>query len=141
VTIGCDGVLYGATQYGGASFAGAVFSLAPPKSPGGGWTEAVLYSFSYSDGDNPNALAIGPAGVLYSTTANGGAYYYGTVFSLTPPESAGGAWTETVIHSFDGSDGAGPVGGLAVAGPVLYGSTPGGGASNDGTVFALRYGR
>lgn len=140
VTIGKDGVLYGATQYGGDSFSGVVFSLTPPGPHGGAWTETVIYSFSGgSDGGNPvGAIAIGPKGVLFSTAANGGAFYYGTVFALTPPESAGGAWTETVIHSFDGSDGAGPVGGLAMAGQLLYGSTPGGGASNDGTVFVLQ---
>jgi|HubBroStandDraft_1064217.scaffolds.fasta_scaffold04000_5 hypothetical protein len=50
----------------------------------------------------------------------------GTVFALTPPASAGGAWTETVIHSFagSGSDGADPTAGLAIgAGGVLYGTT------------------
>ncbi len=144
VTIGCDGVLYGATQYGGASFAGAVFSLAPPKSPGGEWTEAVLYSFSYSDGANPSSpLAIGPAGVLYSTTAGGGAFYSGTAFSLAPPASPGGLWTETVLHSFDGTNGSNVVGGLAIApgspkkGLVLYGVTAAGGASGLGTVFKV----
>ena len=42
-------VLYGTTNYGGTTSCylgcGTVFSLTPPASPGGSWTEAVLYSF------------------------------------------------------------------------------------------------
>jgi uncharacterized repeat protein (TIGR03803 family) len=149
LTIGSGGALYGTTQYGGSSFNGTVFSLTPPKWHGGAWTEAVLHSFTGTDGDgyNPSGvLLVGPNGVLYGTTAGGGDYYSGTVFSLAPPTSKGGLWTETVLHSFDGTDGDNAVGGLAIGqglgeGLVLYGTTGGGGASNQGTVFDLRCGR
>jgi uncharacterized repeat protein (TIGR03803 family) len=47
-------------------------------------------------------LVIGPGGTLYGTSYYGGTAGYGTVFSLTPPAAAGGAWTETVLYSFQG---------------------------------------
>ncbi len=53
----------------------------------------------------------------------------GTVFSLTPPSSMGGPWTETVLHAFTGSfaggsDGSYPLGGLTVGkNGILYGTT------------------
>jgi uncharacterized repeat protein (TIGR03803 family) len=154
VAFGDGGILYGTTEFGGASRAGTVFSLTPPAVPGGAWTETVLYSFAGgSDGQSPVAgVAIGPGGVLYGTTfqggirnatcaANGGC---GTVFSLTPPASGSGAWTKATIHSFTGgSDGYGPYAGVSVAeGGTLFGTTEFGGscsssAAGCGTVFAL----
>jgi hypothetical protein len=43
-----------------------------------------------------------------------------------------------LLHSFDGSDGANPVGAVAIGpGHVLYGTASAGGASNFGTVYRL----
>jgi len=153
VVFGKGGVLYGATEFGGAAGAGTVFSLTPPAFPGGVWTEAVLYSFAGgSDGQSPVAgVAIGPGGLLYGTTMQGGisnstcAFNLGcgTVFSLTPPASGRGAWTKTTLHSFTGSDGYVPYGGVFVAeSGTLFGTTEFGGscsssAAGCGTVFAL----
>jgi len=138
VVIGSGGVLYGTTYGGGTSNAGTVFSLTPPTSPGGTWTETVLYSF----GANPRGdLVIGSGGVLYGTTYGGGAAGLGTVFSLTPPASPGGAWTESVLHNFSGKsgDGAYPVAGVVIGkNGLLYGTTYFGGASGNGTVFVLK---
>jgi uncharacterized repeat protein (TIGR03803 family) len=142
VVIGKDGLLYGTTFLGGTSNLGTVFSLTPPTSPGGAWTETVLYSFTGgNDGADLSAGAvIGSGRVLYGTTSSGGTSNAGTVFSLTPPASPGGTWTETVLHSFTGGDdGDDPVGALVIGGNgVLYGTTSSGGASNAGTVFALK---
>jgi uncharacterized repeat protein (TIGR03803 family) len=105
LAISSSGVLYGTTYNGGASGDGTVFSLTPS---GGSWTEAVLYSFSGSDRENPHGgVVIGSGGVLYGTTLAGGASGDGTVFSLTPPVAPSTTWTETVLHSFAGgsSDG------------------------------------
>jgi len=144
VVIGSSGVLYGTTAYGGAYGSGTVFSLKPPKSTGGSWTETVLYNFqSGSDGATPWAgLVIGPRGGLYGTTSAGGTSNYGTVFSLTPPAAAGGRWVEIVLHSFAGgaTDGASPADGEGVVignGGVLYGTTAYGGASNQGALYSL----
>jgi uncharacterized repeat protein (TIGR03803 family) len=60
------------------------------------------------------------------------------VFELTPPATLGGAWSESILHSFTGgSDGGYPYAGLFDAAGNLYGTTGGGGATNRGTVFAL----
>jgi uncharacterized repeat protein (TIGR03803 family) len=88
---GKSGVLYGTTESGGASNAGTVFELTPPATPGGAWTENILYSFSGGiDGSQPVAALIAESGTLYGTTEAGGAAGLGTVFALTPPAIAGG---------------------------------------------------
>jgi len=139
-------VVYGATGGGGAYGLGAVFSLTPPGTPGGAWTEAVLYSFagnSYGDGAGPNSgVVMDGAGVLYGTTSSGGygecrdqvtndVVGCGTLFSVTPPASPGGAWTEAVVYSFGGAERTNPNGDLVLgSGGVLYGTTTFGGAGS-----------
>jgi uncharacterized repeat protein (TIGR03803 family) len=106
-------------------------------------TENVLYNFTFNnngaDGIDPVAsLIFDASGNLYGTTNQGGTYNDGTVFELTP--QVGGVWTETVLHSFQGTDGAGPGrnGGLIFdAAGNLYGMATGGGAYGYGTVFEL----
>jgi len=198
-------VLYGTTGAGGASAGvngtdgtGTIFSLTPPATPGGAWTENVLYSFlpeateggipnsvvlgrgpggalalygyaviggalgggvvfslTESEGawtfadiydvpestviDGPTGLTIGGDGVLYGTTAPGsGGDSAGTVYSLTPPASAGGIWTLTTLYSFGAvyQDGVGPHGVLLGSDGKLYGTTSDGG-DGFGTVYSL----
>ena len=98
--VGPGGVLYGTTPYGGSSTSdstcpasycvlggcGTVFKLTPPTAPGGTWTETILHSFSGQNGDGATPLAgltLSAAGVLYGTTAGGGAGA-GTVFAVKP---------------------------------------------------------
>ncbi len=79
-------------------------------------------------------------GALYGTTQNGGGSAgSGTVFQLAPPATSGGAWTETVLHSFTGQngDGAKPVAALVMSAGVLYGTTSKGGTAGKGAVFAV----
>jgi len=111
---GPGGVLYGTTYYGGTASLGTVFELTPPAAAGGAWTETVLYSFTGQNGDGSfprNGVAVASSGVLYGTTDNGGAgpcqLGCGTAFSLTPPASPGGAWTESVLHKFGTKKGDG----------------------------------
>lgn len=146
-----SGNLYGTTGYGGNNGScaggpgcGTVFELSPPVAPGGTWTENVLYSFTGStDGKFPLApVVIDTTGKLYGMTNQGGGGICGcgVVFQLTP--TTNGNWTETVIHSFDGSskDGSSPeYSGLLMdkAGRVA-GTTLGGGAFRGGTVFAMK---
>lgn len=122
------GNFYGTTEYGGAGgYYGTVFQLAPPASPGGAWTETVLYSFrNDGDGARPTAnLLIDWAGNLYGTASDSNAGGYGAVFQLAPSTVKGGAWTETVLYTFQGGDdGAYPYGGLVFdAQGNLYGAT------------------
>ena len=139
--MGSGGVLYGTTIYGGAFESGTVFSLRPPSTPGGAWTEQDLYTFTGgSDGQYPHGgITIGSGGVLYGTTYNGGTAGLGTVFSLTPPAIPGGAWTESVLHSFvENGVGVFPATGVALGpGGIIYGTTGYGGPHNSGTVFSL----
>jgi len=107
--VGLNGVVYGTASAGGATRNGAVYQLTPPTQASGKWTEIVLYSFTGQSGDGAlpyAALAIGSDGAVYGTTHSGGASGKGTLFKLTPP-SPGGAWSETVLHSFTGRDGDG----------------------------------
>jgi uncharacterized repeat protein (TIGR03803 family) len=137
-------MLYGTTGGGGPSNAGTVFSLTPPVSAGGAWTENVLYAFAgVAFGVGPASVAIGSNGVLYGTTGGGGggvcSLGCGTVFSLTPSELPGGVWTESVLYTFaGGGDRSDPAAGVVIGnGKVLYGTTIGGGTYTMGTVFSL----
>lgn len=141
LTMDAAGNLYGTTFVSGANNAGVVYEL---RSNGnGGWTQAVLYSFTGgADGANPYYADVifDKAGNLYGTTVGGGENNLGVVFELSP--DGNGGWTETVLHSFAGGiDGQNPYSGLALD-PFgnLYGTTYGGGAYGIGTVFQLKRG-
>jgi uncharacterized repeat protein (TIGR03803 family) len=138
------GNLYGTTRVGGkcVDSCGAVFKLMPNS--GGNWTLKVLYDFTGGpDGSEPLAgLTFDTAGNLYGTTIFGGntgcdhLSGCGVVFQLKP--NSDGGWTESVLHTFTGSDGEYPRSGVILdAAGTLYGTTSGGGASDGGTVFQL----
>jgi uncharacterized repeat protein (TIGR03803 family) len=124
------GNLYGTTQSGGANGRGTVFKIASG-------TEAFLYSFgaTATDGQQPEAdLIMDSAGNLYGTTAGGGANGHGTIFKIGP------SGTETILYSFGASatDGQAPFAGLIMdSAGNFYGTTDGGGANGDGTVFKI----
>jgi uncharacterized repeat protein (TIGR03803 family) len=94
----------------------------------------TLYQFrGGSDGGHPaGPVTQGPDGALYGMTQSGGCC--GTVFRLAPRGGAGQPWSHTVLHAFEGSDGAvltggySPDGGLAFGRDgAVYGTTIGGG--------------
>jgi uncharacterized repeat protein (TIGR03803 family) len=129
-----NGTLYGTTVEGGANICdcGTVFSIIP------GGKEKVVYSFGAygNDGAFPESGLIDVKGTLYGTTSGGGTYNKGTVFSITTNGS------EKVLYSFGGgsADGASPSAGLINVSGTLYGTTGGGGAYNNGTVFSITSG-
>ncbi len=159
------GNLYGATMDGGATncspmaACGTVYQLTPQTN--GSWTETVLYVFkgkAFNDGEYPEGgLIVDSAGNLYGTAAYGGKGSCillgitggcGVVFELSPPQQQGGAWTETILYSFQGgNDGYVPAGDLVFDGTGnLYGATLFGGGKGTtcdpfyqdcGTVFKL----
>jgi uncharacterized repeat protein (TIGR03803 family) len=101
------------------------------------WTEQVLHSFGNgSDGAYPSGMVFDSAGNLYGTTSEGGTYGIGTVFELTP--NGHGGRIEHVLFSFNGPDGAQPLGGVIFdAAGNLFGTTQDGWDSSIGTVFEL----
>lgn len=138
-----SGNLYGVTELGGTSGAGAVYKLSP--TPGGNWKTTVLYDFKGTpDAANPyGGLIFDKAGNLYGTTYFGGATGMGAVFQLTLGPN--GMWQENVLYSFaGGTDGSLPTSTLVFnAAGSLYGTTSTGGrpSCDCGTVFKLTLAR
>lgn len=124
------GTLYGTTSggYGVSNALGNVFSIDPTTG-----TEKVLYNFHADpDGNDPEAGLVNVSGKLYGTTAHGGTYGYGTIFSVTL------AGKENVVYSFGGnSDGEVPMAALIEVSGLLYGTTFEGGSYNQGTIFSV----
>jgi uncharacterized repeat protein (TIGR03803 family) len=106
-------------------------------------TEKVLYSFrdGAEDGAYPYAgVTVGPDGVLYGTTTNGGRNNCpgrcGTVFALTPSRTG---HSERILYRFrGGQDGYHPYAGVAInTNGTLFGSTYFGGTSDLGIAYKL----
>jgi len=145
--LGLGGSLYGTLSdvFG----CGSVYELSPPTSPGSAWSGKAIYTFGGPpDACDPLApLTVGPGGVLYGTTFEGGSglpcavepYFVsgcGTVFQLTPPTAPGGAWTESILYSFTGSGGDGAYSAAGVVlgkNGVIYGTTLNGGSATSGS--------
>ena len=127
--VGTDGVLYGTTSGGGASFRGTLYSYDPAA---GKFT--LLVTFSGTNGANPFAgVTQGSDGRLYGTTFAGGQYGYGSVFVYDLVDKK-----LTTLHSFNSNNGGFPYAGLVEASDGrLYGTTSAGGAYGLGTVFSV----
>jgi uncharacterized protein (TIGR03437 family) len=124
-----DGSLYGTTKTGGITGEGTVFRI----TTGGTLTTLNTFGGMSTNSSDPSMLVQATDGSFYGTTARGGTHGAGTVFKITP----GG--TLTTIYTFTGlADGSDPVVGLIQAADGrLYGTTPGGGANDYGTIFSL----
>jgi len=133
------GDLLGTTLIGGSGY-GTVYKLVPPKLGHTKWAETVLYAFQGgTDGADPNAGLSADGGGSYVTTT-----YYGgtgscafangptgcgTVVKLTPPAKGSKVWTETVLHSLNGTN-EGTIAGAGIfvgSGGVLYSASGVGG--------------
>ncbi len=101
------------------------------------YSVSALASFNGTNGKEPRAaLVADSSGDFYGTTDSGGANNDGTVFEL-----AKGSSTITTLASFNGTNGSEPFAGLVMdSSGNLYGTTEGGGADSDGTVFELAKG-
>ncbi|PYR14283.1 MAG: hypothetical protein DMG00_04055, partial [Acidobacteria bacterium] len=91
----------------------------------------TLHGFTSSDGAYPSTAVIqGSEGLLYGTTAGGGASFAGTVFRM---DTSGAL---TTLHMFANVDGAHPNGALVQASDgSFYGTTAGGDPNLAGTVY------
>jgi hypothetical protein len=124
--LAANGSIYGTTEGGGGSgFIGTLFRLDPPPAGAALWTETILHRFgpSGSDGTEPTGTLVqDSAGNVYGTAQTGGTHGQGTVWEYIPPANAppyGGY--QTLYNFTGGSDGGGPLGGLA--GPLNSGIT------------------
>jgi uncharacterized repeat protein (TIGR03803 family) len=128
---GADGNFYGSTTAAGAHRSGTVFEMEPTGAL------RTLHNFDGKDGTEPSALIQATDGNFYGTTASGGLNgidesEWGTVFKISPQGEF------TVLHNFDGTDGATPLSALVQASDGnFYGTTQVGGAYGDGTVFKI----
>src|SRR5262249_15252695 len=112
--------VYGVTPHGPDDL-GAVFSMDPDGS-----NYRVLHAFEFGTNGTSVYSGLSLAGSeLYGTTADGGAYGGGIVFSMNLDGT-----DYQVVHSFD-STGWQPHAGLTPAGAKLYGT------ASSGAVFSL----
>jgi uncharacterized repeat protein (TIGR03803 family) len=128
---------------------GAILCGVAPVFPALGAPQfTLLHSFRGPAGDGAVPLAgvlIGPGGVLYGTTSQGGSSALcppvgcGTVYQLTPPSEGDHGWTETRLTNFDNiNDGFLPKSDLAIDDSgTLYGTAEKGGRHIGGTAFSL----
>jgi len=141
--------LYGTTAFGSGFDNGTVFKI---NTDGTGYTNlhnfaplsynGVIDVFTNADGANPFAGLILSGDILYGTANNGGTAGSGTVFALNTNGTG-----FTTLHSFApvshfapfvNSDGSQPYASLILSSGTLYGTAAYGGASANGTVFAVR---
>jgi uncharacterized repeat protein (TIGR03803 family) len=100
-------------------------------------TYTDLYNFGTNPGDPASPtytgiIAQGRDGNLYTTAPYGGANNDGAVFKITP------TGTLTVVHSFDGTDGANPWAGLTMGmDGNFYGVALTGGKFGYGTIYRI----
>jgi len=125
------GNLYGTTDIGGDinCACGTIYQLSPSS---GGWTHAVLYAFTNTNGDRyPQAsLFIDASGNLYGTTPGGAdTPPYGNIFKLA---ASNGNWTYNSLYEFtDGADGGHSYSTVLMdANGNLYGTASDGGSSH-----------
>jgi hypothetical protein len=135
-----NGNLFGTTAEGGQNNAGTVFEIAKTAAGYASMpTTLVFFSFHGDNGASPSgSLIIDANGNLLGTTdIGGGAQGNGTVFEIAKT-ATGYATAPTTLVSFDRNNGAFPLGSLIIdANGNLLGTTDGGGAQDNGTVFEI----
>jgi uncharacterized repeat protein (TIGR03803 family) len=129
--VAMGGIIYGTTRSGGANGTGTVYSITTAGA------ENVIYSFKGGkDCALPEAGVTFIKGTMYGTAANACSESSGVggVFKVTTRGK------ESVLYGFDKKDGANPEAPLVAHDRILYGTTYGGGAYNNGTAFSLTTG-
>lgn len=135
---GSGGKLYGVMDEGGSAGDGLDYVLVPQKGTGKS-REIVLHNFTGgADGAFPfSGFGMNAAGVLFGAVgAKDGSQ--GTLYSLTPLNKSGTAFSLATLFTFSGANGDGPEGAPVVgADGALYGVTLFGGKANFGTIYKL----
>jgi uncharacterized repeat protein (TIGR03803 family) len=131
--IGEKGNLFGAgfTSSGNCS---AIYELQKENN----YSPVVVYHFTGTNGDGCDVysrIRFDERGHLLGITYDDGAFDCGIVYKLTYKN---GAWEETILHSFDGSDGCRSWGGLVTdLKGNWFGTTSQGGKYGWGTIFEI----
>jgi uncharacterized repeat protein (TIGR03803 family) len=103
----------------------------------------IVHTFGAGDPDGvfPYSRLLASSNTLYGTTFNGGTNGSGTIFSISIDGTGFKilhSFTPLLGYDYTNSDGATPgQGSLVLLGRTLYGTTPTGGTSGYGTVFAI----
>ena len=134
LVLGSDFALYGAETTGGTNGYGSIYKL---NRDGSGFTN--LHTFAApgnGDGSLPQAALLSATnGLLYGTTAEGGASNSGIIYRINPDGSG-----YTNMHNFSGvtTNGQTPATAMIQGQKgVLYGVTFAGGSANLGVVFRM----
>lgn len=125
-----NGTIFGNTKNGGGDDKGIIFRM---DANGNNYSALVDFSTT-SDGLGPQgSLILASNNQTYGVTSGGGEFGRGVVFTT---DEYGGNYK--IVHSFNGSDGANPVGTLLEgADGYLYGVTTEGGSADLGVVFKI----
>lgn len=98
--------------------------------------ESVVHRFTgaVNDGSAPVSGLTKAGSLLYGITGGGGRYGQGTIFSIYPDGTG-----FKIVYSFQGKQDGTPFAAtnLTNVGGTLYGTTAGGGTTNNGTVFSI----
>ncbi len=122
--------LYGMTSIGGSSAIGTLFKILPT---GSGYVK--LLDFTGPNGSWPRGALCSDGTFLYGMTWQGGANNLGTIFKIKKD----GSLYSDLLDFAGTSNGSSPYGSLIADGTFLYGTTRGGGANGDGTIFKIMY--
>ncbi len=134
LTLGANGAFYGLNY----CFLDLIYGYVYSMSSAG--TITGLNDFGIKDAANPSAeLALGSDGLLYGVLGGGTLFISGPpppdpdgqIFSMT----ANG--TVTILHTFSGTDGADPSGGIIEGSDGRFYGVTGGGGTGSGTVYQL----
>jgi len=137
---GPGGILYGETDAGGASDTGTLFSI---NSDASGFSILCTFLvdtnsfYTNSTGWDPEGGLILSGDILYGTAYFGGVYPpgWGAIFSFNTETK-----NLTGLYSFNNKtpdDGVSPEGSLLLINNMLYGTAPGYGLGDEGSVFSI----
>lgn len=122
-----NGTLFGTTSAGGTLGDGTLFSYST------GTGLQTLANFGGGIGARPQGRVAVVGNTVYGTTTTGGGSNRGTIFAY----SLGTSTTRALVTFTGRTNGSYPLGGLVNLNGTLYGTTAGGGASLQGTLFSF----